>query len=228
MKENKFYQKLSKYYDDFVGDVILEKYKEMLGEVKGKRMLDLGCGTGTLLSIYSSKNDTYGIDESVEMIKVAKKKDKKTTYSIGDIIKFNFKEQFDIITCAFDTINHLKKIKDWESLFQSVKGNLSEKGLFIFDFNSLKGFKLHDGNVIFKEIRGNFLLMYTKVQGNECSWVINIFEKKSKSLYKREKIITREWSYKNDVIFNSLKKHFSKFKYVENKDSSRVYVEAQK
>ncbi len=228
MTEIKFYQKLSKYYDDFVGDALLEKYKEILGEIKGKRMLDLGCGTGTLLSIYSSKNDTYGIDKSEEMIKIAKKKDKETVYSIGDITKFNFQEKFDIITCTFDTINHLEKIKDWDSLFQSVERSLSKEGLFVFDFNSLKGFKLCNKSVIFKEIKENFLLMCTEVQDNECSWIINIFEKKSGNLFKREKIITREWSYENDVIFSCLRKYFPKFKFTENKDGSRVYVEAQK
>ncbi len=42
MTKSNFYKKLAKYYDDFVSDVVFEKYKEMIGDVQDKRKLFLG------------------------------------------------------------------------------------------------------------------------------------------------------------------------------------------
>ncbi len=228
MEKNNFYKKLSPYYDDFVNNSILEFYLKKIGSVSGMYILDLGCGTGSFIKNYSSKNKTFGIDTSPEMIKIAKKKDKKTKYINQDIKKFNFKEDFHIIICAFDTINHLKSIREWESLFKSASENLLEGGLFLFDFNTLKGFEISNNKAIFKKIGEDFLIMQTKRQGQNCIWTVNIFKKKSKDIFIREEIFVKERSYDKDVVLEKVKKYFKKVEFSENKDGSRIYVVARK
>ena len=111
---NQSYKQLAKYYDELINLRVFIIYKSIIGEIKNRRLLDLGCGTGTLLKYYSSKNETFGIDGSPEMIKIAKAKDKNTNYSVGDIKNFKINKKFNIIACAFDTINHLPALKNWE------------------------------------------------------------------------------------------------------------------
>ncbi len=228
MSKSSFYKKLSFYYDDFVNNSLIEFYLKKIGNVNDMRILDLGCGTGNLIKNYSSKNETFGIDSSLEMIKIAKKKDGRTKYITQDIKKFNFKEDFHIIICAFDTINHLKSIKEWETLFKSASENLLRRGLFLFDFNSIKGFEIYSDKTMFKKIGEDFLLMQAKKQGQNCIWTVNIFKRKNKNIFEREEIFVKERSYENDIIFKKVKKYFKKVKFTENKDGSRVYVVAQK
>ncbi len=228
MKKDNFYKILSPYYDDFVNSSILELYLKKIGNVNNLRILDLGCGTGSLIHNYSSKNETFGIDSCLEMIKVAKKKDKKTKYIVQDIKNFNFEDGFHLIICAFDTINHLKDIKEWESLFKSVSKNLLDSGMFMFDFNSIEGFEISNNKTIFKKIGEDFFIMRAEKQNHSCIWKIIIFKRKNNEMFLKEEIFVKEWSYDNSVVLNSVRKYFKKVDFTENKDGSRIYVTAQK
>jgi predicted TPR repeat methyltransferase len=138
---NKAYKHIASYYDKSTTLKVLKAYKYILGEIKNKQILDLGCGTGNILKHYSTNNETYGIDGSPEMIKIAKSKDKKSIYKIGDIVKFKYNKKFDIIVCTYDTINHLPSLKNWEQLFKNVSKHLSNEGMFIFDYNTIDSLK---------------------------------------------------------------------------------------
>lgn len=184
ISNNQSYKYLAEYYDELTNLGVFTVYKSIIGEVKGSRLLDLGCGTGNLLKHYSSKNETFGIDGSPEMIKIAKAKDKNTFYSVGDIKNLKINKKFNIITCAFDTINHLSALKDWEQLFKTVITNLSDDGVFIFDFNTVGGFKNYSSHTIFKKIGQNYIIMRVKAEGQICFWQIDSFIKKSSGLFK--------------------------------------------
>jgi len=69
-------------------------------------VLDIGCGTGALLSLIQEQNKTaqvFGIDLSGEMIKIAKAKlGKDVDLRVSDSEKLPFKnESFDVVTCTF-------------------------------------------------------------------------------------------------------------------------------
>lgn len=70
---------------------------KIIGEVKGKTILDLGCGDGTITSSLSKKGARIiGVDKKEHSIKLAKEKDGR--YLCEDIRKANFKkDEFDII-----------------------------------------------------------------------------------------------------------------------------------
>ncbi|MDP2709477.1 MAG: class I SAM-dependent methyltransferase [bacterium] len=224
---NKSYKQLAEYYDELTNFKVFNVYKSMIGKIKDSRMLDLGCGTGTLLKYYSSKNETYGVDGSPEMIKIAKTKDKNTFYSIGDIKNFKINNKFNIITCAFDTINHLPALKDWERLFKIVTANLSDNGMFIFDFNTIEGFANYSDRTKFKKIGQDYIIMGVKAKGQICFWQIDCFIKKSSRLFKHKKFIIKERSYPNKLIIKKIKKYFSIINII-NTDKNRIYIKAKK
>ncbi|MFA6306678.1 MAG: class I SAM-dependent methyltransferase [Patescibacteria group bacterium] len=224
---NKSYKQLAEYYDELTNLRVFTVYKSIIGKTKGSRMLDLGCGTGNLLKYYSSKNETYGIDGSPEMIKIAEAKDKNTYYSVGDIRNFKNNKKFDLITCTFDVINHLPTLKDWERLFKMAAACLSAGGIFIFDFNTIEGFKNYGGRTIFKKIGRDYILMRVKAEGQICFWIIDGFIKKSSGLFKHKKFIIEERSYPNKLIIKKVKKYFSIIKII-NLDNNRIYIKAKK
>jgi len=221
------YKQLAKYYDELTNLNVLKFYKSIIGKIKNSCILDLGCGTGTLLKYYSSKNKTFGIDGSPEMIKIAKTKDKNTFYSVGDIKNLKINKKFNIITCAFDTINHLSALKDWEQLFETVTAHLSDDGVFIFDFNTIKGFANYSSHTIFKKIGSDYIIMRTKAERQICFWQIDSFIKKPSGLFKHKKFAIKERSYPNKLIIKKVKKYFSIINII-NQDSNRIYIKAKK
>jgi trans-aconitate methyltransferase len=67
----------------------------LLQPQKGERILDLGCGTGTLTSeIAKSGTEVIGIDNSPEMINRAKADHPNINFSIQDGENFHFEEPF--------------------------------------------------------------------------------------------------------------------------------------
>lgn len=70
---------------------------------KNTTVLDIGCGTGSFLSMYQNYTDNiFGIDLSPSMIKVARKKlGEKVSLIVGSATKTEFKpHSFDLITCS--------------------------------------------------------------------------------------------------------------------------------
>ncbi len=221
------YKKLATCYDFLVGSGVLQSYQEIIGEQEKKSILDLGCGTGTLLKAYASKNKTLGVDISPEMIAAARKKDNKSTYLIGDIRKIKVEENFDIIICAFDTINHFQKLTDWEKIFQVASIHLKKDGVFVFDFNTKKSLEKSTKNKIIKRNKDGYIVMQAKMKGNNCFWVIDKFTKTLFGYFKHEKTIIKEKFYPTKVILKILNKYFEEVKIVlEN--NGRVYIKAKK
>ncbi|MCD7904392.1 MAG: class I SAM-dependent methyltransferase [Clostridiales bacterium] len=75
------YESLSALYDVYMEDVPYEKwFKNIVYILKkygqnGKRLLDLGCGTGTMAVMFSEAGyDVTGIDLSEDMLAEAKQK----------------------------------------------------------------------------------------------------------------------------------------------------------
>lgn len=77
-----YYQQLESLHRWFIG--------------KGKSVLDIGCGTGNLLSSVLPK-DGVGIDASFEMIKIAKRKYPKMEFKVMDAHRLEFNRSFDYI-----------------------------------------------------------------------------------------------------------------------------------
>lgn len=134
------YKKFAEYYDliyskknysketNFIENLI-KKYK-----IKGKKILDLGCGTGSHAIHLNEKGfDVFGIDISKEILKVAKNKSKKATFLKGDMKNFRLKKEFDIVLCLFSTIHYNQSFKELKKTLKNIYSHLKKGGLLIFD-----------------------------------------------------------------------------------------------
>jgi ubiquinone/menaquinone biosynthesis C-methylase UbiE len=130
------------YYDQLMGDTttITSTTERLVTRYipKKGRILELGCGTGTILKTLSNSYTVSGIDHAEGMLAIARKKIPHATLYHKDIRSFQLPESFDGIICIFDTLNHLTSISDWEKVFRRVSNHLKKDGIFIFDCNTPK------------------------------------------------------------------------------------------
>lgn len=102
---------------------------ELLDNVKGKKILDFGCGTGIYAKLLTKKGaKVKGFDISPEMISIAKKENPKLDLRVATGYKFPFKEKFDIILSSL-VVHYLE---DWDKMFKEVSRVLKKGGDFIF------------------------------------------------------------------------------------------------
>jgi len=98
--------------------------------LKGEKLLDLGCGPGIHLKTYTSRGAKgYGIDLSPEMIILAKQTCPEAQCIVGSAYKLNFPDDyFDIITCLF-TLDHIQNLK---KSVREIRRVLKKSGVLIF------------------------------------------------------------------------------------------------
>lgn len=110
-KDVKFDKRAAKYDDEFEGKISQKVYQLVMDSVEinsGDKILDMGCGTGTILyrlnNLYNIEG--YGIDIEEKMIEQAKIKCPQMNIQHGDCSKTPFeREMFDsLIACM--TFHH--------------------------------------------------------------------------------------------------------------------------
>ncbi len=110
---------------------------ELLGNIQGKSILDLGCGEGyparTMKQMGAAK--IVGVDLSQEMVNRAIEQEKKNPlgieYSQGDVRDLKFSsESFDLVTAIF-VFNYIN-IADMKKVMKEALRVLKNGGAFVF------------------------------------------------------------------------------------------------
>ncbi len=143
-------------------------------------LLELGCGTGALLAGLAGDMQITGIDLSPEMLRIATRRLPGVRLVEGDISTFSLGEQFDVVVCAFDTINHLLSFDLWIELFNRVHEHLATGGLFIFDVNTSGKLRtLCRSPALVTDFADNVMIMGVEPGADEdiSIWDVRIFER---------------------------------------------------
>ena len=119
------YDKKEKYLNSFEKGKVLT----LLPEVKGKKILDVGAGTGRVsLPLALAGAQVVALDVSEKILEILKRKNKKIQTVIGEAESLPFEDaSFDIVASAF-LIVHLKELKIF---FDEVYRVLKPGGLFL-------------------------------------------------------------------------------------------------
>src|SRR5262245_59312311 len=80
---------------------------------RAKRILELGCGTGSVLKHLAANYDVWGLDLSKKMLSLAKRKVPQARLSHQDMVRFRLPGHFDAIFCVYASINHVLDFRRW-------------------------------------------------------------------------------------------------------------------
>lgn len=134
----------------YVGNhrIVLSLLKQYVGNRRGIKILDAGCGTGLLAKKLKEFGKVWAVDPSEEAIKFARKRG--VNVRKASVTKLLFKDRFfDAVTCI-DVIYH-KKVNDQKAL-QEIFRVLKPGGLLILRVPANKNLKLaHDTHVHTRE-----------------------------------------------------------------------------
>jgi ubiquinone/menaquinone biosynthesis C-methylase UbiE len=132
--------------------------------VSGRRVLDIACGTGTLLAILAERGwEVTGLDVSAAMLVQAAAKLANTPTHV-ELRQGDMRElaglmpagAFDLVTCTYDSLNYLIGSNDLAACLRGVARVLTAGGLFVADMNT-RHFLAYDwGECAFSEQAGYF------------------------------------------------------------------------
>lgn len=168
-----FWERFPKIYDYIqilATGGFLKRVSRELAFLQNKKILDLGCGTGTLIE-YIRLRDYLGVDVNKNFIKLARKKYPQFKFKVLDIVNKKIEENFDYIL-IMNVLHHLtdkqaknlfakinkKKFKEFV-IIESNPNNLIGQMLGKFDAGS--NFRKYD--YLKKMIKEDFQITNTKV-----------------------------------------------------------------
>lgn len=110
---------------------------------KHARILDLCCGSGHVTKELVKRGyRVTGIDNSVELISLAKKELPGTDLRVQDATMLNLATRYDGVLSTFDSLNHILNPDDLQRVFEGVYRVLEPGGLFVFDMNLDEAYSL--------------------------------------------------------------------------------------
>lgn len=161
------YQLLSRVYDAGWADFSIQ-YQPLIEEelqargIRAARVLDLGCGTGVLaLALARSGHTVRGVDSSLPMLRVARRNARGVPgvrFVRGDLLDPQPGGPYDVVVCAYDALNYIRRLVDVRRLFRNVAASLREGGLFFFDSATVTMYRHQSGATAIREVGGLTIL----------------------------------------------------------------------
>jgi SAM-dependent methyltransferase len=214
------YKNIAGEYDKLIGPRDEVKYLLKLipkSHPYAKTILEIACGTGTLLKHFASSYQVSGIDISHEMLKKAKDTIPSGKFYHGNMTSFKLKKKFDIVACLFNSMNHLRNFKEWQLTFKKSLQHLNKNGVFIFDVMTPLGLKNYasDPDKIARSDSKIMTTEYSLLKDGAFQMRASIFTHQKGSLYslKETKIIER--AFESVRIISELKKYFTTVKVID-------------
>lgn len=135
------YDPFARFYDAVMGDPEprLAALRRAIGRHKpsARSLLELGCGTGTVLAGLRALPDRTGVDRSAAMLQLARQRVPDATLVEADMSTFHSDRCFDVVACVHDSLNHLARVEDWKAVVARTAEHLAGDGIFHFDVNTV-------------------------------------------------------------------------------------------
>lgn len=231
------YDIIGKFYDEIMGDQ--SETAKRIGKLiedrnqNARSLLEVACGTGTLMKHLSKRYEVVGVDISPNMLAMAHHKFRHVTLYQNSMTDFALNQKFDVIICMNDSINHLLKFSEWKKTFSNVKRHLNKKGVFILDINTEHKLNaLSKQPPIVHEFGKNLLVTSVTRSKSIYKWHLRIFEHLNKNRYIEHNETLYERSLPTQKIKDSLRNWFRNIKVLDltrsvvSPKSERLYIVA--
>lgn len=236
--KTEFSKKQSEYWDSYTKDIDYlelidipraEKIefaflKRILGKIKDKTILDLGCGTGKFgLKLAAQAKEVIGIDISKSSVGIANRTAKKNNIRnfkgvVGDFKDKGYKNYFDTVL-AVNLIHHAD---DLDEILKHVAISLKKNGkLIVFEMNSM--------NLLFIPF-----LIYIGQAKSHLTWQYlrsNLFSLKyvlAKNGYRIESVKRWSWLptslYNKSLVFKSINETLNKIPLINLFTAFNIFV----
>ncbi len=135
------YGEIALVYDSLMYDMPYKDWAEFIRKnLKGRSVLELGCGTGSITELLSAYYDITALDLSEDMLDIAReklmKKGRMARFIKGDMRDFSVHKPLDNAIIVCDGVNYLTSPEDVKKTFRKVYDNVASGGRFIFDISS--------------------------------------------------------------------------------------------
>jgi ubiquinone/menaquinone biosynthesis C-methylase UbiE len=134
------FHELAQYYDaindwkDYRGESEqLENLARRFGRPGRTTWLDVACGTGRHLEFLRRKHPVAGVDGSREMLRIARRRLPGVRLMLGDMRTFRLHRRFDVVSCLFSAIGHLRTKEDVRRTFSNFARHLNPGGVAIVE-----------------------------------------------------------------------------------------------
>ncbi|HEX3733703.1 MAG TPA: class I SAM-dependent methyltransferase [Solirubrobacterales bacterium] len=145
------YEAIAPVYDDFtahhdyelwLGNLLPHLDRHGLGR-GGKRLLDIGCGTGkSFIPMLERGWEVTACDISPAMVELARAKvGDAAELSVADMRELPDFGQFDLVWCLDDAVNYLLSGEELERALAGMRRNMCPGGLLTFDVNTLSTYR---------------------------------------------------------------------------------------
>jgi predicted TPR repeat methyltransferase len=174
-------------------------------------LVEFACGTGSVLKQLRPYYRVTGIDLSEEMLEVAAEKVPGVALFRADMTKVDLGERFDVVLCAYDSINHLVRFADWKAVFARAREHLRDRGLFVFDINTKRQLEtlVNEPPWVRWFGDGNLLVLDVSAAGRGiANWEIRVFERIGEADYRLHAEDIREIAFPAEQIRAALRKRF--------------------
>jgi SAM-dependent methyltransferase len=96
-------------------------------------LLDVACGSGSHLEVLRREFDTEGLDQSLEMLELARTKNPDVALHHGDLVQFQLGRTYDVVICLFGSIGYAGTPERLDQAIACMAAHLAPGGLLIIE-----------------------------------------------------------------------------------------------
>lgn len=212
------YRGFASVYDALMYDVDypgLIEYIDSLVGLEGKTVLDLGCGTGTVMALLHQKGcKVSGMDISPEMQQAAQGKCPEAAVVVGDMtccdsyVGLPDLGNYDLLVSMLDCMNYIPSRTLLQSAFFNGFAALKSGGQFLFDMNSEYKLSQILGDNFYYDIGEDECYLwenqYDPVR-KECRFDLTFFVKGQDGRFDRIDEVHKEYAYTTEQVVDLLR-----------------------
>ena len=215
------YASFARFYDAVQGDraaaadyarSLLERHRP-----DARTVLELACGTGSVLARLRDRYEVAGVDLSPEMLAIARRKLPGVELVRGDMSSVRLGRRFDAVLCLYDSVNHLLRWREWERFFDTARAHLDRDGILVFDVNTVDRLaRLAAMPPAVQWFDRNLLLVDVADAGRGVvDWHLRVFERTGGDRYRLHESTIPERGFPTERIRVTLERRFRRVRVLD-------------